>query len=52
MEPSTNGTTQSKVDEEQARRLKRAALKDLNIHHAGQGMQLIQSIENMVITSG
>ncbi|TBU55635.1 transcription factor [Dichomitus squalens] len=35
MEPATNGTTQTKVDEEQARRAKRAALKELNVHHAG-----------------
>lgn len=27
----------NRVDEEEARRLKRVALKELNINHAGQG---------------
>ncbi|KAI0779890.1 ARM repeat-containing protein [Fomes fomentarius] len=35
MEP-TNGAAPSKVDEEQARRAKRAALKELNINEAGK----------------
>lgn len=33
-DPATNG----KLDEERARRQKRAQLKDLNIYHAGDGM--------------
>ena len=37
MESAPNGTAQSKVDEEQARRARRAALKDLNVNQAGKG---------------
>ena len=37
MDATTNGAAQTKVDEEQARRAKRAALKELNIAEAGKG---------------
>ena len=37
MESAPNGTAQSKVDEEQARRARRAALKELNLKQAGIG---------------
>ncbi|KAI9059126.1 ARM repeat-containing protein [Trametes sanguinea] len=36
METATNGHVQAKIDEEQARRAKRAALKELNINEAGK----------------
>lgn len=37
MDATTNEATPSKVDEEQLRRTKRAALKELNIGQTGQG---------------
>ena len=37
MESATNGAVQPKADEEQARRARRAALKDLNVNQAGKG---------------
>ena len=38
MEPTPNEATPAKVDEEQARRAKRVALKELNISQTGQGI--------------
>ena len=41
MEAAQNGSVQPKIDEEQAKRLRRAHLKELNEAQAGQGAQSV-----------
>ena len=41
MDIAANAPPPSKSDEEQARRLKRLELRELNVNHAGEGMYQI-----------
>lgn len=45
MEAAPNGLAPPKVDDEAARRAKRAHLKELNTKHAGSGMSAITSYQ-------